>query len=57
MECKKELNKLGLKGYLVTEGSLIPINHSELINISDMNKQTIVVKLEDVLNIDNNEKT
>ena len=48
MECKQILNGLKLKGYFVTKSSLNPINHREVIKITDMGKQVIVVKLEDI---------
>lgn len=49
MECKKILKKLKLKGYLVRERALTPINHRAIVNIDDMDKQTIVIKLEHII--------
>ena len=49
MECK-DLKKLNLKGYFVTEGSLKPINHKEIINQIDINNHAVVVRLRDVIN-------
>ncbi len=47
-ECKKLLNKLKLKGYVVSEGKLYPINHNTVTKVSEVKKQVIVVKLEDI---------
>ncbi len=50
MECKKILKKLKIKGYLVRERALKPINHREVVEVIDMNNEVIVIKLEDVIN-------
>ena len=49
MKIIKLLKELKLKGYLVKEAALIPINHNDIIKTNDMYKQVIVIKLEDVI--------